>query len=61
MPNYDAAALSDEQARDLYAYIKTFKDDPPKLKDEPLMQQILDAARAQDPTGQRHQIGQEEK
>lgn len=45
MPNYDAATLSDEQARDLYAYIKTFKDDPPEVKDDPLMQGIIRAAK----------------
>jgi mono/diheme cytochrome c family protein len=45
MPNYDSSTLSDEQARDVYAYIKTFKDNPPEVEDDPLMQAILEAAR----------------
>lgn len=52
MPNYDAATLSDEQAKHLYAYIKTLKDDPPAVAEDPLMQQILEAAKAQDPSGE---------
>ena len=46
MPNYDASTLSDEQALDIYAYIKSLKDDPPALADNPVMQEILDAAKA---------------
>jgi mono/diheme cytochrome c family protein len=53
MPNYAATTLSDPQARDLYAYIRTFKDNPPEVKDDPLMQEILDAAKARDPAGER--------
>jgi cytochrome c553 len=52
MPNYSAAVLDDEQASALYAYIKTFKDNPPEVKDDPLMQQILDAAKAKQPVGE---------
>ena len=46
MPNYDANALSDEQALDIYAYIKSLEDDPPALADNPVMQEILDSAKA---------------
>ncbi len=49
MPNYAASTLSDEQALDIYAYIKSLKDDPPEVKDNPVMQQILDAAKARGP------------
>lgn len=49
MPNYSAAALSDVQARDLYAYIKSLKDDPPEVADNELMQQILGAAKEKKP------------
>lgn len=49
MPNYSREALSDAQARDIYAYIKTMKDDPPEVADNPVMQLILDAARAKKP------------
>ena len=52
MPNYAATTLSDAQAKDLYAYIRTFKDNPPEVKDDPLMQEILDAAKARDPAGE---------
>jgi mono/diheme cytochrome c family protein len=49
MPNYAASTLSDEQALDIYAYIKSLKDDPPEVEDNPVMQQILDAAKARGP------------
>lgn len=52
MPNYSAATLSDRQARDLYAYISEFEDNPPEVKDDPLMQEILDATKARDPAGE---------
>jgi mono/diheme cytochrome c family protein len=48
MPNYSANTLSDEQALDIYAYIKSLRDDPPALADNPVMQEILDAARTRD-------------
>jgi cytochrome c553 len=52
MPNYSEAALSEARARDIYAFIRTFKDDPPEVAEDPLMQQILDAAKARDPAGE---------
>ncbi len=45
MPNYSADTLSDEQARDIYAYIRSVDDDPPQVADNPIMQEILDAAK----------------
>lgn len=45
MPNYAAEALSDAQARDVYAYIRSFKSPPPLPIDRiPVMSQILAAA-----------------
>ena len=35
MPTFPASAISDAQARDIYAYIKTFKLDAPEVKDIP--------------------------
>jgi mono/diheme cytochrome c family protein len=52
MPNYAESVLSDAQAKDLYAFIKTLEDDPPEVDADPLMQQILNAAKAQDPSGE---------
>ncbi len=46
MPNYAATTLSDEQALDIYAYLKSLNDDPPELADNPVMQEMLDAAKA---------------
>jgi mono/diheme cytochrome c family protein len=46
MPNYGVNALSDEQARDVYAYIKTLTDNPPKTQDIPTFVTILEAAKA---------------
>ena len=40
MPLYSAKVVSDQDAADLYAYIKTFKK-PPEAKDIPLLQQII--------------------
>jgi mono/diheme cytochrome c family protein len=49
MPNYAASTLSDEQALDIYAYIKSVKDESPEVEDNPVMQEILDAARTRSP------------
>jgi mono/diheme cytochrome c family protein len=35
MPSFPASAISDAQARDIYAYIKTFKLDAPEVKEIP--------------------------
>jgi mono/diheme cytochrome c family protein len=40
MPLYSAKVVSDQDAADLFAYIKTFKK-PPEAKDIPLLQQII--------------------
>lgn len=40
MPLYSAKVVNDQEAADLYAYIKTFKK-PPEVKDIPLLQQII--------------------
>src|SRR5512145_756772 len=45
MPNYPAESLSDAQARDVYAYIRSFKSAPPPIEKIPVMNQILDAAK----------------
>ena len=47
MPNYPADSLSDADALDIYAYIGTFKDDPPDVEDIPALKAILDGAKAQ--------------
>ena len=44
MPNYSADSLSDEDAKNIYAYIRTFKDEPPALDDIPVLKGILDDA-----------------
>jgi len=48
MPHYPASSLPDEDARDIYAYILTFVDDPPPVEDIPALQSILDDAKASD-------------
>lgn len=47
MPHYPASSLSDEDARDIYAYILTFVDEPPAVEDIPALQGILDDAAKQ--------------
>jgi mono/diheme cytochrome c family protein len=44
MPNYSAKTLTDAQAKDIYAYIRTFKNNAPSVDDIPVFQQILSAA-----------------
>lgn len=44
MPHYPASSLPDDVARDIYAYILTFEDDPPPVEDIPALQEIVDAA-----------------
>ena len=44
MPNYSAVSLSDENAKHIYAYIRTFKDTPPELDDIPALKEILEDA-----------------
>ncbi len=46
MPNYAEESLSDEEAKDIYAYIRTFKDEPPAVDDIPVLKSILDTARS---------------
>jgi len=44
MPNYPVEALSDEDARHIYAYIRTFELDAPAIDDVPVFRQILESA-----------------
>lgn len=46
MPHYPASSLSDEDARDIYAYILTFEDNPPAVEDVPALKAIVEAAEA---------------
>jgi mono/diheme cytochrome c family protein len=45
MPNYPVESLNDAQARDIYAYIRSFKSAPPPADKIPVMSQILTAAK----------------
>jgi len=45
MPNYPAESLNDAQARDIYAFIRTFKSAPLTIDKIPVMSQILAAAK----------------
>jgi mono/diheme cytochrome c family protein len=44
MPNYPEKSLTDAQARDVYAYIRSFKSSPPPIEKIPTMNAILAAA-----------------
>ena len=44
MPNFPANTLSDAQAKDIYAYIRTFKSNSPEVKDIPTLNAIVSAA-----------------
>ncbi|MGA2879825.1 MAG: cytochrome c [Bryobacteraceae bacterium] len=45
MPNFGISSLPDKQAKDIYAYIRTFKSSAPDLKDIPTLNAIVDAAK----------------
>jgi mono/diheme cytochrome c family protein len=45
MPNFSKADISDEDAKDIYAYIRTFSPDAPAVKDVPLLESILSDAK----------------
>ena len=45
MPNFGEGSLSDKQAKDIYAYIRTFKSSAPELKDIPTLNAIVEAAK----------------
>jgi len=46
MPNYSAGTLSDGRAKDIYAYIRTFRSHAPEnAEDIPVFNEILGAAR----------------
>jgi mono/diheme cytochrome c family protein len=45
MPNFGEKALSDKQAKDIYAYIRTFKSTAPELKDIPALNAIVESAK----------------
>src|SRR3984885_10016976 len=47
MPNFAESTLSDKQAKDIYAYIRTFRSTAPELKDIPTLNAIVDAAKAE--------------
>jgi len=47
MPHYPASSLPDDVARDIYAYILTFDDNPPEVEDIPALKGILDDAKAE--------------
>ena len=44
MPNFPANTLSDKKAKDIYAYIRTFKSNSPEAKDIPTLNAIVNAA-----------------
>ena len=44
MPNYSATTLSDAQARDIYAHIRTFKSNAPPADQIPVFNEILKGA-----------------
>lgn len=44
MPNYPANALPDEDAKDIYAYIRSMPENSPEVSDIPTFQAILESA-----------------
>jgi mono/diheme cytochrome c family protein len=46
MPTFPASALSDAQARDIFAYVRTFTSDAPDPKGITTLQKIIDSGKA---------------
>jgi mono/diheme cytochrome c family protein len=44
MPNFPENSLNDKQAKDIYAYIRTFKSNAPPLQSIPTLNEIVKAA-----------------
>ena len=44
MPNFPENSLSDKQAKDIYAYVRTFKSNAPPLQNIPTLNEIVKAA-----------------
>jgi mono/diheme cytochrome c family protein len=44
MPNFPENSLNDKQAKDIYAYIRTFKSNAPPLQNIPTLNEIVKAA-----------------
>ncbi len=44
MPNFSEASLSNKQAKDIYAYIRTFKSSAPDLKNIPTLNAIIETS-----------------
>ena len=42
MPNYSKNVIDDSEAKQIYAYIKTFKDSHPQLEEIPIFKEMLD-------------------
>jgi mono/diheme cytochrome c family protein len=49
MPNFSVEALSDAEARDIFAYIRTFRLDAPRIEDVATLREILESAEASAP------------
>ena len=47
MPNFSAQSLPDDKAKDLYAYIRTFKSTAPAGKNVPALDDIVASAKAE--------------
>jgi mono/diheme cytochrome c family protein len=47
MPNFGVESLPDKNAKDIYAYIRSFKSTAPELKDIPTLNAIVNAAKQQ--------------
>lgn len=46
MPNYPANALPDQDAKDIYAYIRSMPENMPEIDEIPAFQAIMESARA---------------
>ena len=44
MPNFPVSTMSDKQAKDIYAYIRTFTSHTPEVKDSPTLNAIVASA-----------------
>jgi hypothetical protein len=45
MPSFAEESLSDKQAKDIYAHIRTFKSSSPEVKSIPALTAIIEASK----------------
>jgi hypothetical protein len=49
MPHFAVSSLPDKEAKDIYAFVRTFKPDDPSVDSVPVLKSILQEVESRDP------------